>query len=196
MPLPLDVASNCVIPIAVMPGETITQGGEESEPVQALLLTGEGVRTMSVEGREMLRRMFDGLGIQIAELADRSEVPYDLVEVGEGEEEPVLTDKKGFRAFATSHGYTDARACRSWVSVVETRNTARAGKELDGIVDRYPIPQFTGNSLDLRSVAARLAASDMRPEAWKNGTKGNVGFLTHIVKERVLGSGDQDTVSP
>jgi hypothetical protein len=97
------------------------------DPMQGLLLTGEGVAALTGEHRALLRQMASalsgGLVVEMSVTTDLLSVSHALETVeGWGELAPdaVPATKSDFRDFAAEHRYTDPRATRTWWAIVDT----------------------------------------------------------------------------
>jgi hypothetical protein len=148
------------------------------QPPQGLLLTGEGLASMTQERLAMLGQIVGGLGLQVTVVHDLERLPEPV----EREPEPVPACFRDFLDFASEHNYTERRASKAWGSLLllssEHRNPTKD--------DQYPRIRLIRNAdfrqavIDMRSVYRRMVASSLTAEAWEDVDR-TLPFLIDVV---------------
>lgn len=123
--------------------------------MQGILLTGEGLASMTPERLAMFGEMAGGLGLQLTVVHDLEHLPV----AAEVEPEPVPATQDELITFALANGYTKQLAGKAW------RALPGANKEYP---EKYPLIRFLDPAphayrrVDLRSVYERLRATGIQ----------------------------------
>lgn len=163
------------------------QGQELGRPIEALIITGNAVRSLSDE-------QLTTLGSALLQFGLEATPVYDLeglrsgVESGEQEPKPVPATKEDFAIFGDEHGYSRTRAYRAF------RCLRSVGSQRDDLYPRITFLRGDPNIdlpenliVDLQTAKERIESAGIVRPAWRNFPKPTIEFIAHIVSEK-LGS--------
>ncbi len=174
----------------------------EAPPVQAFILTGEFVRSLSPEQVAMFASTAMGGAVELhplygATLGEALE-QAPLVAEQARERTPVQATSTLFQEFGESRQYPSRRAGRAWDAVTTTFNTPqRTGDPYPPLQKAtFETEQGPRPGIDLWSVYDRLKISELSGAAWglrvREGEPDNIAhFLAHLVHTKLPLKHDQ-----
>jgi hypothetical protein len=167
------------------------QGQDLGRPIEALIVTGDAVRSLSGEQVVTLGSVLLQLGLEVTPVYDLEKLRGEA-DSGEQEPKPVPTTQEDFVLFGDEHGYSRTRAYRAFRCLRYTSTHSYRDRFPD---DPYPQINFLGSDpdwgpdenliVDLRTVKDRLDAAGLARPAWGSYSKPTIEFIAHIVNEKL-----------